>query len=197
MLCAFSLSYVFVPVPGSRLEARDGQGSDKWFSVKVQEVDKEEEEVLVHYHNWNSRHDEWIAIDSPRLRVPQRTSSRHDSGSASNSCDEGKDTGSSGAMGGESTTGMGIKCPVMKEFKSGERVMAVWKLNRKYPAKIVRLEPDGTYLVEFCEDGVECKVKPNNIRRMRKDEEEQYDIDSGTNGIGEKFSCFLYKISFT
>ena len=152
--------------------------------MKVQEVDVEESEVLVHYHNWNSRHDEWIPIDSPRLRVPHRTSNRHDSGSmTSNSCDEGKDPAH--AAGSDYPGGMGIKGPAMKEFKSGEKVMAVWKLNRKYPAKIVRFEPDGTYLVEFCEDGVECKVKPNNIRRMRKEEEEQFGMEMGTNGIGK------------
>ena len=171
-------------VPGSRLEARDGQGSEKWFSVKVQEIDSEEAEVLVHYHNWNSRHDEWIPIDSERLRVPTRTSSRHDSEPTSNQCDDGKDLGPGGLMGGESASALSAKGPTMKEFKSGEKVMAVWKLNRKYPAKIVRFEPDGTYLVEFCEDGVECKVKPNNIRRMRKDEEDQYDIETNTNGLG-------------
>merc|ERR1712226_219568 len=102
----------------------------------------------------------------------------------SSSCDEGKDSSHVAGIGGnEHPGGAGNKSQAMKEFKSGEKVMAVWKLNRKYPAKIVRFEPDGTYLVEFCEDGIECKVKPNNIRRMRKDEEEQYDIDSGTNGI--------------
>ena len=181
----------FLIVPGSRLEARDGHGSDKWFSVRVQEVDVEDSEVLVHYHNWNSRHDEWIPIDSPRLRVPQRTSSRHDSGSTSNPCDEGKEVGSIGAMGGETTIALGGKSPAMKEFKSGEKVMAVWKLNRKYPAKIVRFEPDGTYLVEFCEDGVECKVKPNNIRRMRKDEEQLFDTEANSNGIG---TCEILRI---
>ena len=37
-------------------------------------------QVLIHYVQWNSRHDEWLAMDSPRLRVPLRTSGRHDSG---------------------------------------------------------------------------------------------------------------------
>ena len=141
----------------------------------MQDIDEEESEVLVHYHNWNSRHDEWIPIDSPRLRMPTRTSNRHDSGSMiSSSCDEGKDSSHAAGIGGnEHPGGAGNKIQAMKEFKSGEKVMAVWKLNRKYPAKIVRFEPDGTYLVEFCEDGIECKVKPNNIRRMRKEEEER------------------------
>ena len=172
-------------MPGTRLEARDGQGSDKWFSVKVQDIDEDESEVLVHYHNWNSRHDEWIPINSPRLRMPNRTSNRHDSGSMiSSPCDDAKDSLHVAGAGGEYSGGVGIKNHAMKEFKSGEKVMAVWKLNRKYPAKIVRFEPDGTYLVEFCEDGVECKVKPNNIRRMRKEEEEQFGVEMSTNGIG-------------
>ena len=143
----------------------------------------------MHYHNWNSRHDEWIPIDSPRLRVPTRTSSRHDSGSNSNQCgtnpstNEGKESGAIAGTGGLSPLGMGIKSSATKEFKSGEKVMAAWKLNRKYPAKIVRFEPDGTYLVEFF-DGVDYKVKPNNIRRMRKDEEEQFDAELNGKWIG-------------
>ena len=136
--------------------------------------------MLVHYHNWNSRHDEWIPIDSPRLRVPPRTSSRLDSGPTPNQCEEGKDIVTGGGMCGDAS--FGLKGPT-KEFKSGENVMAVWKLNRKYAAKIVRFEPDGTYLVEFF-DGVEQKVKPNNIRRMSKEEQEEFDEESTSNGIG-------------
>merc|ERR1719158_2207112 len=102
----------------------------------------------------------------------------------SSSCDEGKDSSHAAGIGGnEHPGGAGNKIQAMKEFKSGEKVMAVWKLNRKYPAKIVRFEPDGTYLVEFCEDGVECKVKPNNIRRMRKEEEQLFGPELSTNGI--------------
>ena len=43
--------------------------------------------------------------------------------------------------------------------------MALWKNNRKYPAKIVRFEPDGSYIVEFY-DGVKKSVRPPSIRRV-------------------------------
>ena len=49
--------------------------------------------------------------------------------------------------------------------------MAVWKLNRKYPAVVKSFDPvTGCYLVEFY-DQVESNVKPTQIRKMRKDEE--------------------------
>ena len=38
--------------------------------------------ILVHYMHWNSRHDEWVASNSPRLR-PVRSSSRLDSNGTS------------------------------------------------------------------------------------------------------------------
>jgi PHD finger protein 20 len=53
-------------VPGSLLEARDF--ANNWFPSKVVEVDDEGREVLVHFQNWSSRYDEWISMDSARLR---------------------------------------------------------------------------------------------------------------------------------
>ena len=53
-------------VPGSMLEARDF--ADNWFLSKVVEVDNDGREVLVHFQNWSSRYDEWISMDSARLR---------------------------------------------------------------------------------------------------------------------------------
>ena len=54
-------------VPGAMLEARDF--NNKWFSAKVVEVDWEDREVLVHFQNWSSRYDEWISMESSRLRA--------------------------------------------------------------------------------------------------------------------------------
>ena len=111
-------------------------------------------QVLIHYVQWNSRHDEWIACDSPRLRVPLRTSGRHDSGGGGCNVAGGvggatnpKNGGSSSADGSHGdgaahnskTTAV---TPVSggsgaKDFKSGEMVMATWKLNRKFAAKVM------------------------------------------------------------
>ncbi|KAG8238447.1 hypothetical protein J437_LFUL002904, partial [Ladona fulva] len=45
------------------------------YAAKVVEVDWEDEEVLVHFEKWSSRFDEWISMDSPRLRPPVQSSS--------------------------------------------------------------------------------------------------------------------------
>lgn len=52
--------------PGALIEARDF--ADNWFPSKIVEVDAEGGEVLVHFQNWSSRYDEWISMDSARLR---------------------------------------------------------------------------------------------------------------------------------
>ncbi|XP_018392140.1 PREDICTED: PHD finger protein 20 isoform X2 [Cyphomyrmex costatus] len=55
--------------PGAKLEAKDF--NDKWYSAKVVETDWDEREVLIHFDKWSSRFDEWIPMDSSRLRVLQ------------------------------------------------------------------------------------------------------------------------------
>ncbi|XP_043259702.1 uncharacterized protein LOC122401564 isoform X2 [Colletes gigas] len=58
--------------PGAKLEAKDF--NEKWYSAKVVETDWEEREVLIHFDKWSSRFDEWIPMDSSRLRVLQSQS---------------------------------------------------------------------------------------------------------------------------
>lgn len=41
------------------------------YSAKVVETDWDEREVLIHFDKWSSRFDEWIPMDSSRLRVLQ------------------------------------------------------------------------------------------------------------------------------
>ena len=69
-------------VVGARLESksRDSSGGEQWFPAKVLEV--EADKILVHYMQWNARHDEWIPSNSPRLRAMPMSgkSSRHNSG---------------------------------------------------------------------------------------------------------------------
>ncbi|XP_020283446.1 PHD finger protein 20 isoform X2 [Pseudomyrmex gracilis] len=52
--------------PGAKLEAKDF--NEKWYSAKVVETDWDEREVLIHFDKWSSRFDEWIPMDSSRLR---------------------------------------------------------------------------------------------------------------------------------
>ncbi|EFN74931.1 Tudor domain-containing protein PHF20L1 [Camponotus floridanus] len=58
--------------PGAKLEAKDF--NEKWqvlYSAKVVETDWDEREVLIHFDKWSSRFDEWIPMDSSRLRILQ------------------------------------------------------------------------------------------------------------------------------
>ena len=55
--------------PGDKLEAKDF--NEKWYSARVVETDWIEREVLIHFDKWSSRFDEWIPMDSPRLRMLQ------------------------------------------------------------------------------------------------------------------------------
>jgi hypothetical protein len=56
-------------LPGSKLEAKDF--NEKWYSARVVETDWIEREVLIHFDKWSSRYDEWIPMDSSRLRMLQ------------------------------------------------------------------------------------------------------------------------------
>lgn len=44
------------------------------YSAKVVETDWDEREVLIRFDKWSSRFDEWIPMDSSRLRVLQTQS---------------------------------------------------------------------------------------------------------------------------
>lgn len=59
---------------GGRLEARDYL--NMWYPSRVIQVDWEDKEVLIHFERWNSRFDEWVPMDSSRLRAITRTSAR-------------------------------------------------------------------------------------------------------------------------
>ncbi|XP_016841145.1 PHD finger protein 20 [Nasonia vitripennis] len=54
---------------GDKLEAKDF--NEKWYSARVVETDWVEREVLIHFDKWSSRFDEWIPMDSSRLRALQ------------------------------------------------------------------------------------------------------------------------------
>ncbi|KAK0077917.1 hypothetical protein PV325_003286 [Microctonus aethiopoides] len=63
--------------PDAKLEAKDF--NEKWQVIllfflpfsRVVETDWVDREVLIHFDKWSSRFDEWIPMDSSRLRVPQ------------------------------------------------------------------------------------------------------------------------------
>ena len=165
---------------GSRLESksRDSNGGEQWFPAKVLEV--EADKILVHYMQWNARHDEWIPSNSSRLRPvtsgSSGRSSRHSSGGCNDLTTENNSVTNNSSVPQvpppPPAPPAGSIMPAHKDFKPGDKVMATWKLNRKYLATVRRYEPtEGTYLVEFY-DGVQCHVKPNNMRKPRKGEED-------------------------
>jgi len=41
------------------------------YPVKIVEVDWDDEEILIHFEKWSQRYDEWIQMDSSRLRATQ------------------------------------------------------------------------------------------------------------------------------
>lgn len=53
----------------SRIEALDF--NNEWFPARIIEVDYEENEVLIHFENYSNKYDEWICMNSPRLRLLQ------------------------------------------------------------------------------------------------------------------------------
>ncbi|XP_064455760.1 PHD finger protein 20-like isoform X2 [Ornithodoros turicata] len=129
-----------VPIfsPGTRVEAQDFQ--EKWYPAKVVTVDEEDGDVLIHFEGWSSRYDEWVSMDSPRLRYAPQQSTRKR---------------------------LNLKS-TKKAYKEGEEVLARWADGRKYPAKILEVNADESYMVLFY-DGFEKRVKGINIEKMPRD----------------------------
>ncbi|KAL1444244.1 hypothetical protein MTO96_029930 [Rhipicephalus appendiculatus] len=131
-----------VPVyaPGTRVEARDFQ--DKWYAAKVVSVDEENGDVLIHFEGWSSRYDEWLPMDSPRLRLAANLHTRKE-----------------------------VKKHRFKksEYKKGEEVLARWGDRRKYPAKVIEVKDDELYSVIFY-DGIVKTLKGINIEKMPSDQ---------------------------
>ncbi|XP_053979271.1 PHD finger protein 20 isoform X1 [Hylaeus volcanicus] len=124
--------------PGAKLEAKDF--NDKWYSAKVVETDWEEREVLIHFDKWSSRFDEWIPMDSSRLRVLQSQSN-------------------------EQTWTLPTPETKMKDFSVGERILATWADGRKYPAKVNAVLGNDRYDVLF-DDGYAKTIKSSKMTKI-------------------------------
>lgn len=46
------------------------------FPAKIKEINEEELKVLIHFDGWNQRYDEWIDMNSDRIRPLVRHSER-------------------------------------------------------------------------------------------------------------------------
>ncbi|XP_025157823.1 PHD finger protein 20 isoform X2 [Harpegnathos saltator] len=124
--------------PGAKLEAKDF--SEKWYSAKVVETDWDEREVLIHFDKWNSRFDEWIPMDSSRLRVLQTPPN-------------------------EQTWILPSPETKVRDFSVGERILATWADGRKYPAKVNAVLSNDRYDVLF-DDGYGKIVKSSKMTKI-------------------------------
>lgn len=134
---------------GSRLEACDFMA--KWYPSKIIDVDWKEHEVLIHFERWSSRFDEWVSMDSPRLRAITRTSARKE-----------------------------FRQKLQDVYKIGETVLARWVDGKMYPAKIAAFNPNGSFQVVFHDDGIQKTVKYTNISKLKEDQALQLSLDKVT-----------------
>ncbi|XP_078411046.1 PHD finger protein 20-like isoform X3 [Cetorhinus maximus] len=128
---------------GARLEARDRL--KKWYTAHIEKIDYEEGKVLIHFKRWNHRYDEWFSWDSVYLRPLERPLLRKE-----------------GAKLDEPTV----------EFRPGEQVLACWSDCRFYPAKVISVNKDASYTVEFY-DGVVQTVKKIHVKSVPKSSREK------------------------
>ncbi|XP_072765572.1 PHD finger protein 20 isoform X6 [Anoplolepis gracilipes] len=131
--------------PGAKLEAKDF--NEKWYSAKVVETDWDEREVLIHFDKWSSRFDEWIPMDSSRLRVLQTPPH-------------------------EQTWILPSPEAKVREFSVGERVLATWADGRKYPAKVNTVLTNDRYDVLF-DDGYAKIVKSSKMTKIAESSAKQ------------------------
>ncbi|XP_059508724.1 PHD finger protein 20-like isoform X2 [Stegostoma tigrinum] len=123
---------------GARLEARDRL--KKWYTAHIEKIDYEEGKVLIHFKRWNHRYDEWFSWDSVYLRPLERPLLRKE--------------------------GAKLDEPVV-EFRPSEQVLACWSDCRFYPAKVISVNKDASYTVEFY-DGVVQTVKKIHVKSLPK-----------------------------
>ncbi|XP_067904676.1 PHD finger protein 20-like [Heterodontus francisci] len=128
---------------GARLEARDRL--KKWYTAHIEKIDYEEGKVLIHFKRWNHRYDEWFSWDSVYLRPLERPLLRKE-----------------GAKLDEPTV----------EFRPSEQVLACWSDCRFYPAKVISVNKDASYTVEFY-DGVVQTVKKIHVKSVPKTSREK------------------------
>ncbi|WAR13544.1 P20L1-like protein, partial [Mya arenaria] len=119
---------------GEKIEAMDYL--HQWFPAKIRAVNEGDAKVLVHYDGWNQRYDEWITMNSDRIRPLIRHSKRKEKSKR-----------------------------VKTDHMIGDQVYAKWTDCKMYPAKITNILPSGSYEVIFY-DGFKKLVQPINVRSM-------------------------------
>ncbi|KAL4707641.1 hypothetical protein ACJJTC_006991 [Scirpophaga incertulas] len=147
---------------GSKVEAKDF--SDYWFPAQIIEVDYEEMEVLVHYDSPSRKHDEWINVNSVRLRPLTKSTkvNLHQPLLASPTV-----TRSVPAY----VTRIKEESPMPEEklrpvFTVGERCLARWKDSRRFLATIIKDLGNDRYEVLF-DDGCPWKCSITRLYKLK------------------------------
>uniref|UniRef100_U5ET92 Putative mbd-r2 n=1 Tax=Corethrella appendiculata TaxID=1370023 RepID=U5ET92_9DIPT len=125
-------------LPGTEIEAEDF--NSKWHKARVIEVDSEDREYLIHFEN---NHDEWISMNSVRLR-PLQQEVKQNPIDMTNIKVEPTPTPSDG------------------RHAVGDKVYARWSDSRKFPATIQKVLDDDHYEVLF-DDGFVKVVKAIHV----------------------------------
>lgn len=137
---------------GFKLDACDSRGH--WYPAKIVKLNLDDKTILIHFEKWSSRFDQWFEADSPLLRPA--------SGTAEGGSNNGPPTCSTTTATTSSVAGS--KSPT-KTFSVGESVLARWSDNKKYPATVREIFPDGSLFVIFS-DGYQKKIRPGNVKKM-------------------------------
>ncbi|XP_045932339.1 PHD finger protein 20 isoform X2 [Micropterus dolomieu] len=124
---------------GAQLEARDSLKN--WYAANIEKIDYEGEKVLIHYRQWSHRYDEWFDWTSPYLRPVERVQLRRQ--------------------------GLQDDAPV-PGFHVNDKVLASWSDCRFYPAKVISVNKDASYIVKFY-DGVIQTVKGIHVKPFIKE----------------------------
>lgn len=106
----------------ARIEVLDND--NLWYPAQIVEIDFEENEVLIHFENFSNKYDEWICMDSPRLRPIQQTI----------------------------VTTMPPK--LSEQYVIGERCLASWSDARRFPATVTKCLSDGNFFFNKFTNGL-------------------------------------------
>ncbi|XP_044752827.1 PHD finger protein 20 isoform X2 [Coccinella septempunctata] len=138
--------------------------NDKWCPARIKEVDEEENEVLIHFETNGNEYDEWICMDSPRLRSLDWKEDYQQL--EEHSC---------------IMANLAIKIPELNEeaekdhlegknplkYECGERCLAYWSKRKKFPATINKALENDNYEVLF-DDGYVKSLKWSRIVKVNQ-----------------------------
>ncbi|XP_045470389.1 PHD finger protein 20 [Harmonia axyridis] len=137
--------------------------NNKWRPAKIKEVDEEENEVLIHFEtngsfeNNGNEYDEWVCMDSPRLKPFNSQTSEGNSSSLENLTDKISST--------EDMVKDSIKEKNIVKYDVGERCLAFWSDKKKLTATVTKVMEDDNYEVIFNDGYVKC-LKWNRMLKI-------------------------------